>query len=278
MKLGFFKMKLFRHSAMLLLMGLLLGGCEVGQKVGPEAPELPRIDTVVECEGVYPHHLQGVCVDGEAIYWSFTTRMVKTDLQGKRLGELAVVNHHGDLCVVDGVLYVAVNLGKFNDAKGNADSWVYAYEADDLSFVAKYETQEVFHGAGGMGYMDGRFYVVGGLPEGVEANYVYEYDRDFKFIKKHVIASGHTHLGIQTATFAHGRWWFGCYGRPPVLLVTDGDFNMSGRYEFNCSYGIVGVRNGMLLAADGGYVEKEGHTGRLRTVVGDEGKGLVEVK
>jgi hypothetical protein len=33
---------------------------------------------------------------------------------------------------------------------------------------------EVFHGAGGTGYHDGRFVVIGGLPPGVEENYVYE--------------------------------------------------------------------------------------------------------
>lgn len=28
----------------------------------------------VTCEGTYPHHLQGICADKEAIYWSFTKR------------------------------------------------------------------------------------------------------------------------------------------------------------------------------------------------------------
>lgn len=47
------------------------------------------------------------------------------------------------------------------EAKGNADSWVYVYNANDLSFIAKYETQEVFHGAGGIGVRNGNFFVVG---------------------------------------------------------------------------------------------------------------------
>src|SRR3569832_2175666 len=79
----------------------------------------------VTCEGTYPHHLQGVCADNEAIYWCFTTELVKTDLNGKLLKKVPVANHHGDLCFNDGKLYVAVNLGKFNDPQGNADSWVY---------------------------------------------------------------------------------------------------------------------------------------------------------
>jgi len=181
-------------------------------KVG-SAKEEVRLFKVL-CEGTYQHHLQGVCTDEKAIYWSFTTTLVKTDMEGALLKKIPVANHHGDLCFHEGKLYVAVNLGEFNDAEGNADSWVYVYDAESLKELARHETQEVFHGAGGIGYRDGRFFVVGGLPDAVEENYVYEYDGKFKFLEKHVIKSGHTHLGIQTATFVHDRWWFGCYGDP----------------------------------------------------------------
>jgi hypothetical protein len=227
----------------------------------------------VACEGTYPHHLQGVCVDAESIYWCFTTTLVKTDREGKVLKKVPVANHHGDLCHLDGRLYVAVNLGKFNDPAGNADSWVYVYNAADLSLVAKHETQEVFHGAGGIGARNGHFFVVGGLPEGVEENYVYEYDAKFKFLRKHTINSGHTHLGIQTAAFAHDRWWFGCYGKPQILLVTDADFSMQGRYEYDCSLGIDGLPEGRLLAA-GGRCENGKCTGTVRLAVPDEKAGL----
>ncbi len=126
--------------------------------------------------------------------------LVKTGIDGKLLKKIPVANHHGDPCFQDGKLYVAVNLGKFNDPQGNADSWVYVYNAGDLSFEARHPVQEVFHGAGGIGFQDGRFFVVGGLPMGIEENYVYEYDPGFRFVKKHVVKSGHTLLGIQTAT------------------------------------------------------------------------------
>jgi hypothetical protein len=228
----------------------------------------------VTCEGSYPHHLQGVCVDEAAIFWSFTTTLVKTDLDGKLLRKVPVANHHGDLCFHDGKLYVAVNLGKFNDPQGHADSWVYVYDAGDLSGVATHETQEVFHGAGGIGFRDGRFFVVGGLPDGAEENYVYEYDAGFRFAKKHVIPSGHTHLGIQTATFANGRWWFGCYGDPKILLVTDVDFNLKGRYEFDCSLGIVGLADGRFLSAVGRSEKTQGCTGSVKLATPDEKSGF----
>lgn len=28
-------------------------------------------------------------------------------------------------------------------------------------------------------------------------------------------------MGIQTAAFAKGRWWFGCYGNARTMLKTD---------------------------------------------------------
>ncbi len=227
----------------------------------------------VTCEGTYQHHLQGICAEKEAIYWCFTTTLVKTDLNGKRLKQVPVANHHGDLCFHDGTLFVAVNLGKFNDPKGNADSWVYVYNASDLSFIVKHETKEVFYGAGGIGVRDGHFFVVGGLPDGIEENYVYEYDAKFKFIQKHVVKSGHTHLGIQTATFANDRWWFGCYGTPKILLVTDANFKPVGRYEYDCSLGIVGLADGRFLSASG-RSDKEICTGNVRLAVAEEKAGL----
>ena len=228
----------------------------------------------VLCEGTYKHHMQGVCTDEKSIYWSFTTTLVKTDMEGTALKKIPVANHHGDLCFHDGKLYVAVNLGKFNDPEGNADSWVYVYDAETLTELARHETQEVFHGAGGIGYRDGHFFLVGGLPDGVDENYVYEYDSDFKFLKKHIIKSGHTHLGIQTATFAHGRWWFGCYGDPKIMLVTDAAFQMKGRYEIDCSLGIEGMTGGRLLVGNGRCEKDQGCNGTVQTAFPNEKAGF----
>lgn len=239
-------------------------------KVGKSSGEMIK----VLCEGTYKHHLQGVCTDEESIFWSFTTTLVKTDMKGTLLKQVPVANHHGDLCFHDGKLYVAVNLGKFNDPEGNADSWIYVYDAESLKELARHETQEVFHGAGGIGYRNGHFFVVGGLPDGVEENYVYEYDDDFKFLKKHIIESGHTHLGIQTATFADGCWWFGCYGDPKILLVTDANFQMKGRHELDCSLGIEGMSGGRLLVGSGRCEKDHGCDGSVQTAFPDEKAGF----
>lgn len=229
----------------------------------------------VECAGTYRHHLQGVCTDGkEAIFWSFTTQLVKTDLSGAVSKQIEVGNHHGDACYADGKVYVAVNFGSFNRPAGKADSWVYVYAADDLALLAKHPTPEAVHGAGGMESHDGKFFVVSGLPPGFNENYVYEYDGNFQFVKKHVLASDYTLMGIQTVAFADGQWWFGCYGKPAILLKADAALEKVERFEFDCSLGIVPLGDDQFLVARGANSKEKGCTGRLVLAKADGKQGL----
>ncbi len=89
-----------------------------------------------------------------------------------------------------------------------------------------------------------------------------------------VTVRGHTHLGIQTASFAHDRWWFGGYGDPKLLLVTDAGFQMKGRYEFDCTLGIEGMSEGRLLSARGRCEKDKGCTGSVQVAVPGETTGL----
>lgn len=201
----------------------------------------------IELEGVYPPHLQGVATDGTNIFWSQTREIVKTDGKGHPIGTTGRVSgHHGDLCCKDGFVYVAVNRGPFNRETG-ADSWVYAYRGDDLKFVRKWQLPEAVHGAGGITAMGDRFFVVGGLPEGHEENYVYEYASDFTLVKRHVLKSGWTFCGIQTVDFINGRFVFGTYGerktegrKPRVTLVAPADLSSCSFIEGDqCCEGVL---------------------------------------
>ncbi len=242
---------------------------------GEDPPSSAAVYQATQCDGFYPGHLQGIAVDGEgAIFWSFTTRLVRSDSHGKVVAAIDVANHHGDLTFVDGKLYVAVNFGDFNNPQGKADSWVYVYRANDLSLVSKHEVQEVVYGAGGIAHRQGRFIVVGGLPGDKTENYAYEYDNDFRFLRRHVVASGHTQLGIQTAEYADGRWWFGCYGSPSQLIVADESFAFTGRFDFNCSYGIAAIAEGKFLVTSGANIPGKGRTGAVHVAVADKEQGL----
>jgi hypothetical protein len=227
------------------------------------------------CEGAYPRHVQGVCSNGrDALYWSWTDALVKTDLTGKVLLRVPADDHQGDLCHHAGKIYVAVNLGKFNRPAGEADSWVYIYDAATLREERRVAVPELVHGAGGMACDGRRFLIVGGLPDGVDENYLHEYDLDLKFQRRHVLASGHTHLGIQTAEFDGQSWWFGCYGSPAILLRADANLKLSGRWEFNASVGLIHLGADRFLVAVNKAEKDVGNTARLRFARATAGTGL----
>lgn len=230
----------------------------------------------VACEGSYPRHVQGICTNGrDAIYWSWTDALVKTDTEGRILQKVSAPSHQGDLCYKDGRVYVAVNLGKFNEPAGKADSWVFVYDAESLAELARHAVPEVVHGAGGMAFQGDRFMVVGGLPPGINENYVYEYDANFKFVRRHVLASGYTLMGIQTAAFDGASWWFGCYGKPKVLLRADSDLKFTGRWEFDGSYGIIPLGDDRFLIGHNTASKAKTNQARLLPAHADPEKGLV---
>ncbi len=210
---------------------------------------LAAVPDEIICEGIYPGHLQGVATNGvDAIYWSFTTVVVKTDLQGKIIARVEGPTHHGDCCWAEGKLHVAWS-NQFN-APG-ADSKVYIYDGETLALQRIVPVPEVTFGAGGMDYCDGHFFIISGLPKGYEENYVYEYDGEYKHIKTHVLPSGYTNLGIQTACFHDDCWWFGCYtveGKKG-LLKADRDMKLLGIHDVSPAIGMIGWGDGRFLMA-----------------------------
>ena len=215
----------------------------------PEAATAAEPPETIECEGWYDGHLQGVAADGTNVWWSFTKTLVRTDLSGKVLASARVPSHHGDPCYKDGKLYVAVNLGKFNqDDKGVSS--VCAYDATTLAHVKTWPV-DMPHGAGGMTSRGDRFYVVGGLPSWVEVNYVYEYDADFNLVKRHELQTGSTQMGIQTAHWDGRCFCFGVYGgmgNPNGIIRCDPELKTFKRYKCGGAEGIAHIGGKLYIA------------------------------
>jgi hypothetical protein len=216
---------------------------------------MAKEDNKIVCEGTYNRHLQGVATDGSNIWWSFTDEIVRTDKKGKVLKSVKAVSHQGDCCYVNGKLYVAVNLGKFN-TEDKADSWVYCFDGNTLELENKWKVPELVHGAGGMTFANGDFYVVGGLPPDHTCNYVYRYSTDFKFKQRYVLKTGYTGLGIQTAAFEDGKFYFGCYSGKDHLgnkvdsctLVCPADLSSFRRSKLSTSVGMVKLDGKYMVA------------------------------
>ena len=216
----------------------------------------------IVCEGVYDGHLQGTDAAGTNVWWSFTKTLVRTDLSGRKLAECRVASHHGDLCVKGDTVYVAVNLGRFN-SESRGISCVIAYEALSLDPVKMWRLDQP-HGAGGMTWKDDRFYIVGGLPPTHERNYVYEYDADFHFLKRHELDTGFTWMGIQTAAFLDDEFLFGIYGdfaNPKGLLRCPVDISSFRRYIGDGSVGFAQI-GGRVYTATTPEVAHEGDAPR----------------
>ncbi len=150
-----------------------------------------------------------------------------------------MADHHGDLCFADGKIYVAVNLGKFNDPDGNAEKLDYRLRSQRSGRTSAVSCSGGHLWGCGIAYHNGKFIVVGGLAPGINENYLYEYDANFSFQKRHTLPTGYTLMGIQTAAFAQDRWWFGCYGEPKTVITTNAQFQDLKHVTFEASLGIV---------------------------------------
>jgi hypothetical protein len=231
---------------------ILFAGCQSSNNNNFTEDILRTIpDSIVYAKN-YGGHLQGMTTDYQSfLFWSHTTQLVKTDLKGNILKIVDVPSHHGDLDYYKGKIYVAVNFGKFNEESGLSDSWLYIYNADNLDFVSRHPLPEVVHGAGGIAIHNEQIMVVGGLPNNgkYNNNFVYEYDTNFVFKKRHIIESGYTYLGIQTASYFNEYWYFGCYPweETPkgkllkVNISNDSEMKLDDTFDIDMSFGIIGL-------------------------------------
>lgn len=221
----------------------------------------------IVCPGEYRGHLQGIATDGKAIYWVFSRNLVKTGFDGRMLAKRDMPHHSGDPCWHEGRLYVPVCQSGFNrELKPGAVSKNYVFVFDaELKLLEKRHIPEVEFGAGGIAVRDGHFFVVGGRPDGLPENTVYEYDADFKLLSRHE-ANFDSLKGIQTANYASGKWYFGCYGTDGLTIETDEKFRVTRRLRPGCSIGLAILPGGKVLVGElikGGSYKRGGAAARV---------------
>ena len=228
--------------------------------------ELPE-SIKIQLNGLPAGHIQGVAADDKYIYLSYSRNIVKCDWSGKVIKKINIPrfdnlddpkcdlealkkkynirNHHsGDCCLYDGKLYVAYCGSGFNRYLKGGMSYNYVYVFDpDLNFIRRHHVPDMEFGAGGMTCVNGKFFLVGGRPRGIPGNTVYEYDSDFKLLKKHQLDINSL-LGIQTISFDGRYFWIGCYGAGNFSFRFDQKFQLDSMYDFT-------VATGMLHSPDG---------------------------
>ncbi|OGV66550.1 MAG: hypothetical protein A3K19_23845 [Lentisphaerae bacterium RIFOXYB12_FULL_65_16] len=191
------------------------------------AQELPPAE-IVSGDAKYAGHLQGICCDEDAVYWSFTAVILKTDYAGKTLLEVPISAHAGDICMHDGKIYIAQALsGKADIEKTGGKSWVVVMDTS-LNEVKRYAIPDTPH-PDGITFLDGSFYIgedkYGKDPHPI--NVVNQYDANFTLQKTHTFEIGTTQYGVQTMGTALGHLWMGFYMNPRKHGIVRFDKNMT---------------------------------------------------
>lgn len=142
------------------------------------------------CEGSdYPYHLQGVATDGTNLYWTFTTVLVKTDLQGKLVAKHEPKRegaHMGDLSCRNGKVYVGVGRGRRADGS-RIPGEVWEMNAETLAVERTFATPEAIWCNNGLAWWDGSWWVISSSPQGFEYNILVEYDENFVYRETHLV-------------------------------------------------------------------------------------------
>ena len=94
----------------LLIVPLLLTACPSGTNRTKNAPDLRNLPREIRSGEQGPFHVQGIAVDLERgyIYFSFTTKLLKMDLEGNLIGSVdGMTGHLGCLTMnpADGRVY-----------------------------------------------------------------------------------------------------------------------------------------------------------------------------
>lgn len=163
----------------------------------------------------YQHHQQGIAVNEKNIFWSFTNFLLKTDYKGKFIKQIPIPYHSGDICMVDGDIFVTTEHRTKSGVKsnGNRKSAILRFNTD-LDLVKTYPLEPGDLKIDGITFFNNKFYVgIGGLPKPHRINHILIFDRDFKLLKKLPVDIGcNTKYGVQNLFVSENLICGGFYG------------------------------------------------------------------
>lgn len=194
----------------------------------------------IRCQGKAIGHLQGFDSDGQYIYWSMLSSLIKTDYTGKVIAQVTVTPHHGDCCIHKGRLYCTTHFYA-GEKRGN---FVSVYDCKDLSHITDYPVDfgnDSSGGIDGITFLKGYFYIGEGKdPKSEQAfNWIHKFSPEFKSVKK-IKIPGKTKYGIQTMAYADGFFWLGTYSTKKTYQC-DKNFNIIGYHTIDISVGAYGL-------------------------------------
>jgi len=172
----------------------------------------------------YRGHLQGFCVDDNAIYMSFTSMMVKADYDGNILLEKPIESHAGDICLHEGKIYIAHSVR----AKGAETGGFVTILDTDFNQQKRIPLPQTPQ-PDGIGFLNGAFFI-GNDEFGKEphpTNYIHQYDENFIFQKSHTVEIGNAHYGVQTIAGFNNELWMGFYMNPRKYGICRFDANVA---------------------------------------------------
>lgn len=167
----------------------------------------------VTLDTTYPAHLQGIDCDGTYMYWSFTTYLVKSQLDGTTITAVAVPSHSGGICYYNNKIYVATCVGGYGTSSQN---YIKIYNCSDLSLDETIDiTSDIEYGIGAIAHNpnNGHFYVGNAATPALNIDQrVYEFDSDFNKVDMHVTIENYESYGVESLRLVNGMWYVVGYG------------------------------------------------------------------
>lgn len=198
----------------------------------------------IKLEGEYQYHLQDVWREGDYLYWTHTSQIVKTDLSGKIVAKADVGDHHAGVEVRDGKVYVAVCVYQAKTGRKALPSSrmiVRVFDAGTLMQLEEHVT-DINDRSGSLAILDDGTFLVGCLrPPDITKTQVrfHHLDKDFKLIKSYVLDNVPVKLGIETIKRRGEFYYLSMYLDGGLCLKLDKDFREVARYRLNGTYGLV---------------------------------------